>query len=72
MENISEIITLYSHAYDALSNAFGDEWNNLDHGRNVIIADFIAADMTASEYLACIWAGNLQSYADTLLSQRSI
>lgn len=54
----------------ALELAFGKEWIELERGRREVLHDFIESNLTAQEYLDNIWAGNLQSYADTLLVKR--
>ena len=50
-------------AFDALEAVWGDEWHALTAESQASVAhDFIEANMTASEYKARIWEGNLASY----------
>jgi len=68
MTNINDQI-LRGLADAALETTFYGEWINLEHGRKEVLDDFILADIPASEYLDRIYAGNLQSYANTLIAQ---
>ena len=54
-------------ADSALERAFAGEGIHLERGRSEVISDFIQANISASEYMGNIYAGNLQKYADCLL-----
>ena len=54
-------------AHEALDHAWQEEWRALnDTNKNKVARDFLAAEITASEYVGRIWRGNLAIYTKCL------